>query len=161
MPSSFAAAVRLKRVFVQRLQDRLALDLVQVVLAAATARAGAPRAPRRRRSARASCRSSRLDVVRPRQRDRALEDVLELAHVAGEVVRAQRLERASADSRRGAAPPCRARRARIASAISGMSSPAFAQRRHPQLDHVEAVEEVLAELARLDQRARGPGAWRR
>ena len=29
---------------------------------------------------------------------------------------------------------------------------AFAQRRHAQLDHVQAVVEVLAELARLDQR---------
>ena len=32
MPSSLAAAVRLKRVFLQRLEDRFLLDPVQIVL---------------------------------------------------------------------------------------------------------------------------------
>ena len=48
-------------------------------------------------------------------------------------------------------PSSAAKRARKCCASSGTSLEALAQRRHPDREHVEAVVEVLAELAVLDQ----------
>ena len=106
--------------------------------------AASPRPPRPR--------SSRRQLAAARDQRRALHAVHQLAHVAGPVVREQRLVRGLRE------PPARRRPARPAAA--GSARPAgstscgrSAQRRHRQLDHVEPEEQVL--------RGRAPGCMAR
>src|SRR6185436_11662678 len=89
------------------------------------------------------------DLVFGGERERALEYVLELPHVAGEGVALERLQGVGTEPRRGS--------------LEGLRQPAeylrrddryvlgeLAQRRHRQLDDGEPVEEVLPEIARRD-----------
>ena len=80
MPSSFAAAVRLKRVLLERLEDRLAFDAIEVLLQRPLGvRDGWLVRERRRRE----LQIFRLNFIRAGEREGALEHVLELAHVPG------------------------------------------------------------------------------
>src|SRR6185369_13234420 len=86
----------------QRLRDGLALDLVEEVVQRQAARA--ERAIERRHLVlRGRLREVEValgDLVGGAQRHRPLEDVLQLAHVAGEVVAAQRQHRVLGNLRR-------------------------------------------------------------
>ena len=102
-----------------------------------------------------------LDQLRRRHHGQPVADVLELAHVAGEVEAGPARASAASEMRLGSTPSSRALFCRKWRASGGMSSRALAQRRQAQADHVEAVEQVLAERARARRAARGPGASRR
>ena len=83
------------------------------------------------------------------QRDRALDDVLQLAHVARPAIGEQRLARRLVETAHPACRPCAALRAPgSARPAARMSSGAIAQRRQVDLDDVEPVVEVLAEACR-------------
>src|SRR5205085_5307040 len=124
----------------ERLEDRFALERVEVIRQRLTAR-------RRRRCA--GCRRRReAQVVDPDfmaagEGQRPLQDVLELAHVAREVVLPEALERGSREARRQRAglarEPLEDRVGKEADVLA-----ALAQRRHGELDDVDAVEEILA-----------------
>src|SRR3954463_16561181 len=83
--------------FRERLEDRLALDRIQVVgQRLASARGGRSAWGGRRGEA----QIVKADLVAAGQRERALEDVLELADVAGEVMLRQAPERRARQARR-------------------------------------------------------------
>src|SRR5690606_20712276 len=84
----------------------------------------------------------------------ALEDVLQLAHVARERVVAQGVDGLVREDRRGAAQlagQALEDRLRQAGKVAG----ALAQRRHAQLDDGDAVGQVVAEAALADQLRQG------
>ena len=140
--------------------DLVALLLVQALAAAAARRRVGAR--RRRGAARRPAPAAGGaapevevgggDLGAAREDDRALDDVLELAHVARPGVAGQR---GHAPRRRGRAPclPVARRELlrRSARPARGMSLGAIAQRRQRDREDVEPVVEVLAELAVGDQ----------
>ena len=111
----------------------------------------------------ASAKQLRLEHLRRRHHDRALDGVLQLAHVARPGVASP----APSSLARG----MRMRAARVAAAVDlgevpgerrgSPSRPALAQGRQHDLDDAHAVEEVLPELARAPRARRGRGASRR
>src|SRR5687768_11963605 len=124
----------------QGLEDRLALQGVEVLgqrLAAAVA--GLLRLGRRREA-----QVGGLDLVAARQRERALQDVLQFAHVAGKIVVRQLLHGRGLEPRRRHAVLAR-EALQDARGDAADVLAALAQRRHPELDHVQAVEQILAE----------------
>ena len=86
------------------------------------------------------------------ERDRALDAVLQLAHVAGPAVGEKLLGRRGCDA---AHPLASARRVHIDEVLGQEQdvSTAGAQGRHLDVDHVDAEVEVLAEAAVLHERA--------
>ena len=76
-----------------------------------------------------------------------MADVLELAHVAGKLELHQPRERGVGDALGFDAELACALFCRKKRVSAGTSSRALAQRRQAQPDHVEAVEQVLAERA--------------
>ena len=152
MPSSLAAAVRLKRVFSS------ASSIASFSTRSRCSCSGKPDS-----SAAACLAGSRrrelqfllFDLSARAQRQRALEDVLEFAHIAGKL---------HSPATRPARPATTALRCRrpgrtLAQNLAREHRDVLAhlaQRRHPQLDHVEAVIQVLPELAVL---ARHRARW--
>src|SRR6185369_3085752 len=133
----------------ERLEDRLALDLVQVLRQRLGG--GVLGRPALLASG-AELQVLGADQLSPGERERALEDVLELAHVARKVVAGERLQRRVVQARRRNAVLAR-EPLQDARRDPGDVVAAFAQRRHPELDHVQAVEQVLAEAPAGDQRS--------
>ena len=84
------------------------------------------------------------------QHDGAEHGVLELAHVAGPGIAGQQLERLLGDAGDATAFLGGEAREEVHGEVRHVLE-ALAQRRHPDREHVEAVVEVLAELAVLDQ----------
>ena len=89
-----------------------------------------------------------------------LHQVLELAHVARPVVAAQDLERGVGDRLDLGAALLVQHLEEVHHEQRDVLAP-LAQRRHLDRDHVEPVEEVLAEAPVADRRRRDPGWWRR
>src|SRR5712692_5204810 len=132
----------------ERLVDRPALDAVQV-LGERPAWFAKPRPALG--GARRKPQILDADLLGSGQGERALEDVLELADIAGKVVARELVERRGRQPRRGhcalggeALEDARREHTHVLAA--------FAQRRHRQLDDVDTVEQVLPEAARRDQR---------
>ena len=90
------------------------------------------------------------------ERQAALEDVLELAHVAGKRIALERRDGFGIELRRIAARELR--EDRVGDQRNVLAH--LAQARHRELDHVQPVVEVLPELAGFDERARASCAWR-
>src|SRR5262247_4649088 len=132
----------------ERLKDRFALNPVQVLLERPLG-VGRPRLLDQRR--RSELQVVGFDLSADRKRDRALEDVLELAGIPREVVCEEFLERGFGES------PTR-RVGLVAEARKDSRSkyrnvfPAFPEWRHAQLNHGKAVVEVLPKLSRVNQR---------
>src|SRR5581483_1430583 len=130
--------------------DVVRLDLLErpVIVAAVGRSAGrGTRARERRRDA--GGERVRLDDVRRPEDHRALDRVSELADVAGPVVREERiLGRLRERERR----PARLLREEAEEAPGERQDvlPPLAQRRHRDLDDVQAIEEVLAESSGRD-----------
>ena len=147
---------------VERAPDQLGLE-------ARGARGASEKSPRRRcerGAARGARRSpaARASVMRsPSREDHgALDHVLELAHVAGPVVRDEPLERVVARrARTGLAERVAEAAPRKWSTSSGMSSRRSRSGGTRTRHDVEPVEEVLAEAARGDLAPRGRGRSRR
>ena len=117
------------------------------------------RAPRRRSPRTSGGRSVTSTHLARRHHREPVADVLELAHVAGPVLRCEELR---APRRRGACASTPSSRALFCEEVAREQRDVLAplaQRRQPQPDHVEAVEEVLAEQplphARLEVLVRG------
>src|SRR5688572_17022558 len=139
----------------QRLQDRLALQAVEVDrqrLAAGLRRGRRARLRRlgiflRGDAVQRKLFRTQLARLR-RERERALHDVLQLAHVAGEVVGHQLSERRFRQAWRRH-PVLRGEALQDMAGDEGNVLAALAQRRHGEVDHVEPVIEVAAEAAGL------------
>ena len=86
---------------------------------------------------------------------RRLDGVRELAHVARPLRFCERAQRARARARARAGRAARQPPRRSARASSGMSSRRSRERRHAHRQHLQAVEEVLAETPCLAPRPRG------
>ncbi|MNS71991.1 hypothetical protein D3C72_1053870 [compost metagenome] len=90
------------------------------------------------------------DAVFLGQRQRAFQDVLQLAHISREAILGQRVQRRGRQQRGGAAvaagQPCQDRGGQRRQVLA-----ALAQRRHAQFDHVDAVVQVVAETPVFDQ----------
>src|SRR5688500_14223359 len=124
----------------QRLDDRPALQGVEVVgqgLGRPVARLLVLRRGRK-------AQVGGLDLVAARQRQRALQDVLQLTHVAGEVVALQRLHRGGLEARRRHAALARPA-LQGAGAVARVVRASCAARRRLARDPVQAVAQVLAE----------------
>ncbi len=103
------------------------------------------------RDLRAQLQVAGVDDAARAQRRGALQHVLQLAHVAREVIVAQRVARGVGHLQRPVADlPAEARHDRLDQLVDVLQP--LAQRRHADLDDVDAVEQVLAELALGDQR---------
>src|SRR5438132_13499861 len=89
------------------------------------------------------------DYLPAREDDRALDDVLELAHVAGPVVLHETFERLFADRRRLGGRAVTVLREEVLDERGDVLFP-IAERRHMDVDDVESVKEVVAELLLLD-----------
>ena len=88
-----------------------------------------------------------LDAQGARIEDQhALDDILEFAHVAGPVVVGQRFERFFADLHARAAVLAAKLGQKLARQQRNVLL-ALAQRRHKKRNHVEAIEEIFAEVA--------------
>src|SRR5437660_3808426 len=86
--------------------------------------------------------------------ERSLKDVLELADVARKVIALELLQRRRRETRRRGAPlGTRRRRKTLEDGARDEADvvAALPQRRHRELDDVDAVEEILAETARRDE----------
>src|SRR5437870_806059 len=89
------------------------------------------------------------DDLSPREDHRALDDVLELAHVARPVVLGEPFQCFFADRRRLRRRAVTVLREEVLDERRDVLL-AFAQRRHVDVDDVESVKEVVAELVLLD-----------
>src|SRR5438132_11894873 len=89
------------------------------------------------------------DDLPARKHDRALDDVLELTHVAGPVVLHETFQRLFADRRRLRGGAVTVLGEEVLDE-AGYVLFAIAKRRHVDVDDVEPVEEVVAELLLLD-----------
>jgi hypothetical protein len=133
---------------IEHAHDVIALDLVERprVARALVARHGLEHRRREERLRQVDAR----DVVRLGDRDRALDRVLELAHVAGDSrsagARPSRRARTRAPSCPRGARTSRGSRPRAADVLR-----ALAQRRQLDRDDVQAIEQVLAEPSLLHQ----------
>src|SRR5262245_38755761 len=125
----------------ERVENRLALDGVQALL---QRQAGdLLRRGRRPDARRRELQVLGLDLAARGERERALEHVLQLPHVARKIVLPQALQRRRGEPRRGAGGcglTLYDRRGERRDIVAHL-----AQRRHLELDHVQAVVEVLAE----------------
>ena len=92
--------------------------------------------------------------------ERALDRVLQLAHVAGPVVVHQHAQRLVRDPGDGAAELVREPVEELLREERHVLAP-LTQGRDPDVDHVQTVEEVLAEAPLARRRPRGRGGWRR
>ena len=154
-PSRRAARVDVAPGLLERPQDEAALEPVEVEALVRDV----DRQPSRERPAAHPHRRRQVvesDDVAVREEQRPLDHRLELPHVAGPGV-ARRAPRAPRGRSRGSA---RARRASRGSArrAAGCRCAARAAAERDR-DHVEPVEEVLAEAALRGPRARGRGWW--
>ena len=104
---------------------------------------------------------ARRHGVAVRQRERPLDQVLELADVARPVVALEHLHRVDRDLAQRATSICSAVLLQEEVDQERDVLAPLAQRRQVDRDDVEAVVEVLAEVARRRSAARGRGWWRR
>ena len=79
-----------------------------------------------------------------RQDEQALDDIAQLAHVARPVMSLQRRQRVLADQARRQAGGIGDTAQQVVGELRNVLAP-LAERRHAQRDHVEAMEELLAE----------------
>src|SRR5260221_12719647 len=130
----------------ERLEDRFALDAVELIRQGPGIRRAVLLGPRWG----AKVQVFYSDFGASRESERSLKDVLQLADIAGKVVALELVQRLWREpSRRG--PGLRGKPLEDGGGDEADIVAALPQRRHGELDDVEPVEEVLAEAAGGDE----------
>ena len=151
MPSSCAAAVRTPPVrssaSIIRRRSTSPITSSRFTPSAGKHRAGL--AGLSRRAAHLGRQIAEADRARAGERDRALDDVFELAHVAGKIVAIERAQGVGRETEHVLAHLAREALDEALDQERDVVAP-LAQRRQLEADDVEAVVQVLAELAARD-----------
>ncbi len=147
MPSSRAAWVRLPPVAARARSMTSVSHCRRAAAQREVRRAAVGR--RRVRGQHVGRQLAHADAVPAREDDRALDHVLELAHVAGPGVRHELLERLLRHLAHGLAEGRREAREAVIDQQRDVLPP-LAQGRHAHAQHVQAVEEILAEAPGFD-----------